>query len=140
MSINIVIDAEPKDEDIGVILQGLREYNDRHIKRIEKKSYGIYLKEYGKIVGGIKAEHYEKWMFIKLFWVSDQLRGKGYGQKLMAQVEAKAKALGCRTMLVDTYSFQAPKFYLAYGFKQYTQIENNPIDGVARHYYIKHLI
>lgn len=140
MSMDIVVEIQPKEEELEVILEGLKKYNENKLgKKIDKKKLGVFLKDNGNIVGGIEAFYFKQWMYIQYLWIDDRYRGNDYGTKLMEQVDKKALELGCNVVMVDTFSFQAPEFYLKQGFTQYTQIENNPIEGVTRHYYMKRL-
>lgn len=139
MNINIVIDTEPKKEDMNAVFDGLKAYNDLFVKHVEKTELGIFLKNDDTSVGGIVAYYYAQWMYIDTLWVDEQFRGKGYGQKLMAQAEAKARELGCKTMLLDTFSFQAPEFYEKNGYQKWTKLDDNPVEGITRYYYKKQL-
>lgn len=139
MNINIVIDTEPKEEDMNAVFDGLKAYNDLFVKHVEKKELGIFLKNDDTTVGGIVAYYYAQWMYIDTLWVDEQFRGKGYGQKLMAQAEAKARELGCKTILLDTFSFQAPGFYEKNGYEKWTKLDDNPVEGITRYYYKKQL-
>ena len=48
--------------------------------------------------------------------VADPYRKHGVGSQLMAGAEAAARAEGCRAAYLDTFTFQAPKFYERLGF------------------------
>ena len=49
--------------------------------------------------------------------VSDKIRGKGYGSKLMKKVEDYGIKKGCNFATVSTMDFQALDFYKKLGFK-----------------------
>lgn len=139
MSINIVVDTAPKEQDVNTVFDGLKVYNDLFVKHVEKKELGIFLKDDDKTVGGIVAYYYAQWMYIDTHWVHAQYRVKGYGKKLIIQAEAKAKELGVKTILVDTFSFQAPEFYEKNGYEKWTKLKDNPVKGMTRYYYKKQL-
>jgi ribosomal protein S18 acetylase RimI-like enzyme len=44
----------------------------------------------------------------------------------MAAVEAEARSLGCRGAYLDTFSFQAPKFYEKLGYREFGRIADFP--------------
>lgn len=139
MSINIVVDTAPKEQDVNTVFDGLKAYNNLFVKHVEKKELGIFLKDDDKTVGGIVSYYYAQWMYIDTLWVDAQYRVKGYGKKLIIQAEAKAKELGVKTILVDTFSFQAPEFYEKNGYEKWTKLKDNPVKVMTRYYYKKQL-
>ena len=58
-------------------------------------------------------------MFIRILWVSEALRGQGFGQRLVEMAERRATERGCRHVFLDTFSFQAPGFYEKLGYQIY---------------------
>jgi GNAT superfamily N-acetyltransferase len=77
-------------------------------------------------MAGLAGETYSGWLFIRYLWVSDLLRGKGIGRKLMADAEARALERGCRSAWVDTFSFQAPGFYPKLGYEVFGELDYPP--------------
>ena len=53
---------------------------------------------------------------IQFLWVAEPVRGQGYGRTLLAAAEREARQRGCRTMLLTTYSFQAPALTERHGY------------------------
>ena len=106
-------DNNANNDDIDFIESKLSEFNhsktgiDRPINR------ALYLKEDGEIVGGIVFVCMKPWAFVKLFWISEPLRGKGHGAKLLSSAEDYARKNGSTKIMLDTFSFQAPQFYRA---------------------------
>lgn len=47
----------------------------------------------------------------RLLWVDESVRHDGYGSQLLHEIEGIAKEKGCRLILLDSFSFQAPEFY-----------------------------
>ena len=91
--------------------------------------------EDGRTVGGIVGRTAYGWLRIDMVWIADELRGKGYGTKLMVQAEEIARERGCMGVHLDTHGFQAPAFYQRLGYVVFGQLDNYP-QGHA-HYYFK---
>lgn len=89
----------------------------------------------GRIVGFIHWDHLQ----IELFYVSKDTQGKGIGSKLLNHVEAIAKNNQLSYILLETMSFNAPKFYEKNGFEIIAKIENSPMENETRYFYKKTL-
>jgi Predicted acetyltransferase len=94
----------------------------------------LFLKDRdGRIYGGATGILYRYALFIHVLWISDELRGQGYGSKLLKELEEKVRAKGCRLIHLDTWDFQAPEFYKKQGFELFGTLEGFP-EGFKRHY------
>jgi GNAT superfamily N-acetyltransferase len=92
--------------------------------------------EDGAIVGGLLADVYMGWMFVKILWLDERLRGAGQGAGLMRRAEAEAQGLGCTGVWLDTFTFQAPGFYRKLGYEEFGRIDDYP-PGFSRHFFRK---
>lgn len=92
----------------------------------------------GRLLGGLILESYWLESYIELLWLSERTRGSGTGAKLIAQAEKIAKKRGSRLIWLNTYSFQAPRFYEKQGYKRFGGMRGSP-KGHARHFYVKRL-
>ena len=90
------------------------------------------------VLGGVIAAVYWDWLYINLMWLREDLRGQGYGGRLLAQVEAEARRRGARHAYLDTFSFQAPEFYKKYGYRVFGQLADFPA-GHTRYFLSKEL-
>ena len=66
--------------------------------------------EAGKIFGGVTERCILSSPY-RFLWVDDSVRHDGYGSQLLHKIEDIAKEKGCRLVLLDSFSFQAPEFY-----------------------------
>ena len=80
----------------------------------------------GAAVGGLVAESYYEWMFIRLLAVPDAYRGQGWGTRLLQAAEASARRRGLTGIWLDTFGFQARPFYERHGFRCFGGIDDYP--------------
>jgi GNAT superfamily N-acetyltransferase len=91
-----------------------------------------------EIVGGVIGATYWDWLHIDLLWVKDELRGQGYGHRLLTRAEDEARQRGAKNAYLDTFSFQAPDFYKRHGYQVFGQLEDFPA-GHHRYFLTKEL-
>jgi ribosomal protein S18 acetylase RimI-like enzyme len=70
-----------------------------------------------EIIAGIAGWTWAGISEITQLWVDKNVRRAGMGKRLLDAAELEAKSKGCRTILVRSYSFQAPDFYQKYGYR-----------------------
>ena len=92
----------------------------------------------GGVIGGLWGRSYYHWLFVDLLFVPEALRGRGLGAELLARAEAAARAQGCVGVWVDTFSFQAPAFYVRHGYEVVGEIADYPAPH-RRHFFSKRL-
>jgi GNAT superfamily N-acetyltransferase len=137
-TITAEIDANPAD--VQVIFNELDAFN-RSKTEVEGNYQPLNLfvrDEAGIIVGGLIGNTYWGWLYVNVLWISEALRGQGYGRKLLHQAEAIAIERGCHHAHLDTMSFQALPFYLKEGYTQYGQLDDMPT-GHSRYFLQKAL-
>ena len=88
-----------------------------------------------QVVGGLFAWTYWNWLEVKYLWVKEELRGKGYGSKLVFAAEKEAIQRGCESAFLDTFSFQALNFYKKLGYSIFGILED--FLGQHQRYFLK---
>ena len=136
---NLEITDIVADEDRERIRKGLVEYNLSQLEDKSPKELGIYYKVEGEIKAGLIGETHGNWLEIDYLWVSEKLRNRGIGSSLLAAAEKEALRRNCKYCFLNTFGFQAPKFYTKYGYHEIFVLENLPLTG-TRHYYVKNLV
>ena len=127
------------EKDIGEIFDNLKEYNLSKLECSQIVPLGVFVEGAdGKKQAGLIGETFGKWFFVKYLWVSPALRGNGVGSRILKAAEDEARSRGAGYVFVDTFDFQAPKFYLKHGYKQVFELTEYPKTG-KRHYYTKEL-
>lgn len=84
--------------------------------------------EAGGLAGGLVAHAVQGWLFLKLLGVAEAARGQGIGRALLAKAEDHARSSGLVGVYLDTFEFQAPRFYEELG---YTECGRLPAIGGA---------
>ncbi|SIN71484.1 Predicted N-acetyltransferase YhbS [Singulisphaera sp. GP187] len=92
----------------------------------------------GRIVGGAIGETNWGWLHLTVLAVSQDLRGEGWGSRLVGEMERLARDRGCHHVWVDTFSFQARPFYERLGFTVFGTLPNYPA-GQERYFLSKPL-
>jgi GNAT superfamily N-acetyltransferase len=129
----------PDDSVWGAIGGGVHQYNEQQAGESRGKllCYVLYSPDH-EIVGGLIGETHWDWFYINLLWVKEDLRGCGYGHRLLMLAEEAARQRGARNAYLDTFSFQAPDFYQNHGYRVFGELQDFPL-GHQRYYLTKQL-
>jgi len=94
--------------------------------------------EKDRLLGGLILQSYWRESYIELLWLSARARGAGFGGRLLAEAERRARRRGSRLIHLATYSFQAPGFYEKHGYRRLGGVSGSP-KGATRYFYVKRL-
>lgn len=123
----------------GVIGGGISEYNTQQFGDDSGRNLCFVVKTpAGEVVAGVIGATYWDWLYVSLMWVREDLRGSGYGQRLLALAEDEARKRGARNSYLDTFSFQAPGFYKKVGYRVFGELPDFPT-GHQRYFLTKQL-
>ena len=136
---NFRITKDGKQSDIDEIYEMLKSYNLSNREASENIPLGVYYEdESERKLAGLTGETFGNWLCVNFLFVAENLRNKGIGTKIVLSAEDEARKRNCKYVFVDTFSFQAPKFYEKLGYKEVFSLNEYPYTG-KRHYYIKKL-
>ncbi|MEH7013258.1 GNAT family N-acetyltransferase [Neobacillus niacini] len=139
MTKELIISIESNEENALFIRGNLIKYNKQQVQYTEEEKINLIIRnENNQILGGLLGHIDWKCFHIDILWVDDTLRGKGQGKKLIQHAEEIAYEKGCNLMRLETYSFQAPDFYMNLGFEVLGKLENFP-EGFDHYYFYKRL-
>lgn len=120
----------PSAADLEALHVGLRAHN---LAQLGPHAFGNYEEiaiyaraEDGSILGGIYGELMWEWLYIRTFWVAEELRHQGIGSQLLQAVEQAALARGIGHAHLETTSFQALDFYRRHGYAVFGELKNKP--------------
>jgi GNAT superfamily N-acetyltransferase len=132
----IVYTEEP---EWGVIGGGISAYNDQHGGDSKGQLLCFVLQGPDEeVVGGVIGETHWDWLYINLMWLREDLRRHGYGGRLLELAEKEARQRGAKNAYLDTFSFQAPEFYMKHGYQVFGELQDFP-EGHQRYYCRKEL-
>ena len=89
----------------------------------------------GAVVGGLWGRTGYGMLFVELLALGPA-RGEGLGRRVMALAEEEARRCGLSGIWLDTWTFQAPGFYVRLGFTECGRIPDYP-PGHDRVFYVK---
>lgn len=146
-SMQIVLDEgldtgeEEQIRDEALISESLWNYNlqswPTNVEKSRKLRLFLRTAE-GELLGGLIGKIYRNALFVDKLFVEDNLRGQGWGERLLSRAESIAKKDGAAFAHLDTFSFQAPDFYEKLGYKAFGILDDYP-DGLKRYFYKKTL-
>jgi ribosomal protein S18 acetylase RimI-like enzyme len=106
----------------------------KHMRAFNKRACGsdyrplaITLRQDDEIVGGLIGETYWGWLYINSLWIAENLRRKNLGKALIEKAEAEARKRGVRNVFLDSFTFQAPKFYMKLGYREFGRLNDFPV-------------
>ena len=135
----IVYDDKPEESAWGIIGRGVGSYNEQQAgdNKFQRLCFVLHAPDQ-EVVGGVLGETYWDWLYIDLLWVKDELRGRGYGRRLLTLAENEARQRGAKNAYLDTFSFQAPEFYEQLGYEVFGELQDYPA-GHQRYFFTKKL-
>lgn len=130
---------KPEEAAWEIIGRGLQNFNIQHAgaENFQRLCFALRAPNQ-ELVGGTLGEIYWDWLHIDLMWIKEELRGHGYGHRLLVAIEDEARQRGANYVFLDTFSFQAPEFYQQHGYRLFGELPNFPA-GHTRFFFMKEL-
>lgn len=130
-SYTLRIETDPQEADREHIRNGLAAYNRQFTGNDGTDTFVpltlTVRNEAGEIAAGLLGGTYWGWLYVEILWVSEALRGRGWGSRLLEQAEQWALAQGCHSVHLDTMSFQAQGFYERHGYTVFGVLDDLPL-------------
>ena len=122
-----IIEAPEEEVRSGELGRRLRRFNYGFVGEYpESKPVWLSARDgEGRMVGGLRGYVFLYWLHIDVLWVDEVARAAGLGSALLAQAETKAKALGAHSAKLDTFEWQAARFYAKRGYQEFGRIDNH---------------
>jgi GNAT superfamily N-acetyltransferase len=124
-SIEVKVKAGP--EEARAIDAGLKQFNDQFCEDDNHQELAVVLRdEQGQLAGGLLGDTFWRWLHVNTLWIRADVRGFGYGRRLLALAEQEAIRRGCRHSQLETHDFQALGFYQQLGYSLFAQLDDFP--------------
>ncbi len=134
----VIVEDDPDADHVRQLVAGLVAFNASSAVAEDRRPLAVFLREGSRIVGGANGYTRWQWLYVSHLWIDDALRGRGVGRQVMHAIEEEGRRRGCRAAWLDTFSFQAPDFYQAIGYRQFGELTGFPPDH-TRHFLWKPL-
>ena len=103
-------------------------------------SIRIGIEEDGKLIAGLDACITAfRILYVSTVFVDEAYRRKGYGARLIREMEKRAAAMGVNTIRLDTFNWQGKDFYEAMGYTAAGHYENAD-DGYSEYFFVKRIM
>ncbi|MFD1427387.1 ribosomal protein S18 acetylase RimI-like enzyme [Kroppenstedtia sanguinis] len=138
----VKISDDYNEKDYDFVADKLYEYNVKASKGLLKKpehDVFLFLKDtFEHVIGGIFCETYNHCLYIDMFWIAADYRGKGVGKAMITEAERAGKEMGCVFAHTSTFSYQSPHFYKSMGYEIFGMLDDYP-DGIKQFFLKKKL-
>jgi len=112
------VESQPSPEAVRFLEDRLYEYNAEQTGFDDGRWLSIFVRDdSGEIAAGLHGWTWGGACHVQTLWVRKDLRGHGYGSRLLATAEEEARARGCHRLSLETFGFQAPIFYQKQGYE-----------------------
>jgi len=106
---------------------------------VNYKKFVLVLKdELGNAFGVLNAFTAFSEIYVDDMWVDSSCRGKGYGRKLLQELENHFEGKGFNNINLVTSAFNAPEFYKKCGFSVEFVRENKVNPKLTKTFFIKY--
>ena len=131
--------VELNGEQVEALEEKLDSYDSAYIGFRREGSVSIGIEEDGRIVAGLDGCMTAfRILYVFTVFVEEAYRRKGYGRRLMEEMERRAKSLGANTIRLDTFSWQGREFYEALGYQAVGHYANAE-DGYEEFFFLKRI-
>lgn len=126
-SFNMAFETDPPLADENYIRTQIGLWN---IKVTDYEDYApanfIIRDNENNILGGILAYVWAKWLHVDILWLRDDIRGQGWGTKLLEAAHQVGREKGAGAAWLDTFSWQARPFYEGFGYEVVFEVNDFP--------------
>ena len=132
----LVYEKTPSNEDIQIIANGYMKNAQRIKGHKPIDFFAFFIRDENKTIkGGCNGNTLYGCLYIDGLWVSEGLRGQGFGTQLMQAAEKYAIKSGCTFLAVNTMDWEALDFYKKLGY--YVEFERHGFEKDSIFYFLR---
>jgi GNAT superfamily N-acetyltransferase len=135
---DIVISEIASDADRAALRDALHEFNFATTGYRDGLSLSCFLYDGDELIAGIDGFSWGGYARVDYLWVTEAQRGQGLGSRLLDAAEGEARRRGCRTIVLDSHSYQAPDLYRSRGYTEFGTTVDTPV-GYTQSFFQKSL-
>jgi GNAT superfamily N-acetyltransferase len=117
LNVSIRVVDELPAQAAQLVDDGIGDYNEASAPIQDVRRLGCFAEAGGDVIGGAVGRTWGELAELQQLWLPDAQRGQGIGRRLMEAFEGAARGRGCTRVYLDTFTFQAPDFYRAMGYR-----------------------
>lgn len=139
---NLKIEKDDNQDASGYVLFNLHQYNQQHCKYIREHSSNNHndkingdfiVWDNDEVIGGAIGYIEYGWYFLTDFYLNAKYRDHGLGSKVIQKVEEFALSNHAVGVRVESWDFQAPKFYQKLGYTVWGEFKDCPLGTTCYH-------
>ena len=141
----VIIKKDDNNDVENYVKLELHKYNQKNCKYIrENSSYAhnnkingdFIIYDKNTIIGGALGQIIWGWYYLSDFYINEEYRNQGIGTQIIDKIEQFAKENNALGVRIDSWNFQAPKFYQKLGYKVWGKFKDCP-PGTTHYYMFK---
>ena len=132
------VEDDPADDDVAAVDDALAAFTVAAAGQGSPRPLAVFARRGRSIAAGVHGWTWGGCCELVSLWVSEPMRGRGLGRALLRAAEDRARARGCRQIVLFTHAFQTPDLYLGSGYDVVGEVEGYPA-GSAAYWFRKRL-
>ncbi|HTH98212.1 MAG TPA: GNAT family N-acetyltransferase [Stellaceae bacterium] len=116
--LRVDVTSLPDAADVAVLERGLHAYEAARLGPPGHGHFAVLLRDdRDRVIGGVDGHVMWRRLFIKTVWLPETVRGRGWGTRLMQEVEREARRRACLSIWLTALGPRACHFYRRLGFE-----------------------
>jgi GNAT superfamily N-acetyltransferase len=127
MALSLTVTDTPAPDELATIGDGLSSFNDADVGPSGRRPIAVVVRdEAGAVAAGISGYTAWGWLYVQWLWVAEARRGQGLAGQMLEAAETEARARGCHSAYIDTFSSVALKTYQRAGYQPFGELKDFP--------------
>jgi GNAT superfamily N-acetyltransferase len=125
--LRMVFEADPALADEHYVRTQLGVWNMKVTGHVDYSPAYFFVRDgETRVRGALLAFVWGKWLHVDTLWLHDDIRGQGWGTKLLEAAHELGREKGAKAAWLDTFSWQARPFYERFGYEAVFEVADFP--------------